>query len=183
MVGTSDRSCSLVGEGSTHLGLSLHAGQAFSESRTLRMSVICPGQGCRESVQLITGQFPVTQVSSPHRGPAGDRCRSSYECALPFLSYHLSCDVACLPAVWRAPALPWGGIPLPAPLVLRPRRSMEPASPSVVFLCFLTREREDQRTGRRRAEAKEAGSLPLPGRLLGGASCLLLAGGGLRAHR
>ena len=115
MVGTSDRSCSLVGEGSTHLGLSLHAGQAFSESRTLRMSVICPGQGCRESVQLITGQFPVTQVSSPHRGPAGDRCRSSYECALPFLSYHLSCDVACLPAVRRAQALPWGGGTLARP--------------------------------------------------------------------
>ena len=115
VVGTSDRSCSLVGEGSAHLELSLHAGQAFSESRPLRMSVICPGQGCRESVQLVTGQFPVAQVSSPRRGPAGDRCKSSYECALPFLSYHLSCDVACLPAVWRAQALPWGWSTLARP--------------------------------------------------------------------
>lgn len=53
----------------------------------------------------------------------------------------------------------------------------------MAFLCFLTRKREAERTGRRRAEAEEEGLLPaaLPGPAISllDTSCLLLAGGGL----
>lgn len=113
MVGISDQSCSLAGMGSANLGWSCRQdrrAQNFSCSERL----FCPGQDSHEPVQLTASQLSVTQASSRHSGPVGDKCRPSCERA--FSSSFTTCALMSVSCCCRkAQALPWGGSTLTCP--------------------------------------------------------------------
>ena len=108
----------------------------------------------------------------------GDKCRSSCEHAVLFLFYHPSCDVCVsLLSEGAGSATGWK-YPYPPLWCFGLAGAWSQSPHSVVFLCFLTRKRENERPGRRRAEAEEEACCPHPAVRLVDTARLLLAGAG-----